>query len=208
MKGSLIYVHDPMCSWCWGFKTAWDTLASELSENINTRLLLGGLAPDSDEPMPVSMQQTLRQTWKHIEYVVPGTHFNHEFWTTNRPRRSTWPSCRAILAARAQNVAFEQPMITAIQRAYYQQALNPSDKDTLVSLAVSIGCDQQQFSDDLNSDEIRKQLNREIEQAMQLGIQGFPSLVFKSPTNHHHQIPIDYNNPQTMLEQIEQLNVA
>ncbi|MFT6977114.1 MAG: putative protein-disulfide isomerase, partial [Shewanella psychromarinicola] len=23
---TLYYVHDPMCSWCWGYRPTWDTL--------------------------------------------------------------------------------------------------------------------------------------------------------------------------------------
>jgi len=74
--------------------------------------------------MPESMQQGLQQTWKQIAEVIPGTEFNFAFWTDNAPRRSTWPSCRAVIAARRQSRDFERPMIKAIQRAYYLQKIH------------------------------------------------------------------------------------
>jgi hypothetical protein len=51
---TLVYVHDPMCSWCWGFDPVLRELVSSLPEGVAVRRLLGGLAPDSDEPMPAS----------------------------------------------------------------------------------------------------------------------------------------------------------
>ena len=86
---NLVYAHDPMCSWCWGFAPTFDRIKNELPDEIELVMLLGGLAPDSDQPMPQQMQQYLQQTWKTIEAQIPGTQFNHAFWTDCEPRRST-----------------------------------------------------------------------------------------------------------------------
>ena len=114
-----------MCSWCWGFKPQWHKLQEALPDTVTTQYVLGGLAPDTNDPMPEPMQQMLQQTWHQIAQSIPGTQFNHEFWSLNTPRRSTYPACRAVLAARVQNAAFEEPMITSIQEAYYLHAQNP-----------------------------------------------------------------------------------
>ena len=116
---TLFHAHDPMCSWCWGFRSTWLEVKESLNDSVNVRLLLGGLAPDSDDPMPAEMQTMLQGTWQRIAQHIPGTEFNHDFWTKNAPRRSTFPSCRAVIAARRQDEAFEVPMIHAIQQAYY-----------------------------------------------------------------------------------------
>jgi len=60
-----IYVLDPMCSWCWAFSAAVDTLKQRYA--FPWTLLMGGLAPDSDEPMNKAMQQKLQAIWQHIE---------------------------------------------------------------------------------------------------------------------------------------------
>jgi len=72
MKTTLIYVHDPMCSWCWGFADVYEELLEQLPPEVEIRRLLGGLAPDSDVPMPESMQAMLQQTWQRIEMTIPG----------------------------------------------------------------------------------------------------------------------------------------
>ena len=90
-KSTLYYAHDPMCSWCWGFAPTWDSLAVDIKSRYGDRLkitkLLGGLAEDSDEPMPEGMQLYLRSTWKKIQQQIPGTRFNFEFWDRCSPRR-------------------------------------------------------------------------------------------------------------------------
>lgn len=208
MSSTLYYVHDPMCSWCWGFKSALDELLSSLPESVQVQRILGGLAPDNDQPMPLATQQMLQQTWQRIQEVVPGTTFNYDFWTENQPRRSTWPSCRAVLAARQQSEALEVPMITAIQEAYYLNARNPSETQTLISLAEEIGCDAGQFADYLHSPAAHQELDTHRHMAQRLGAQGFPSLVFRNDRDELYAIAVNYNQTAPMLEQITLANAA
>ena len=208
MNGTLYYVHDPMCSWCWGFKPALDELLNSLPQTVTVKRVLGGLAPDSDVPMPESMQQMLQQTWQQIQTSIPGTEFNFDFWTENRPTRSTWPSCRAVLAAIRQNPDFEIPMISAIQKAYYLQARNPSETSTLVALASDVGCDTAQFEEYLHSDAARAELDSHRRTAHHLGAQGFPSLIFANDRNDAYAIAVDYNRAASMIDQIETANVT
>ena len=66
--------------------------------------------------------------WIKIQKNVPGTEFNYDFWTLNEPRRSTYLSCRAVIAAKKQHPDFEILMIERIQKAYYLNAQNPQMK--------------------------------------------------------------------------------
>lgn len=201
MPTTLIYIHDPMCSWCWAFKPALTQLISELGDTVARRNILGGLAPDSDQPMPQQMQDALQTTWQRIQQAVPGTRFNFDFWSENTPRRSTYPACRAVLAARAQEPRFEEMMISAIQEAYYLYAQNPSDHEVLVSLAADIGCQADRFSEDLRSAPINQALHDDLLFAQQLGVRGFPSLVLQTD-DHYVSIPVDHNNASAMTSTI------
>lgn len=200
----LWYIHDPMCSWCWGFVQAWQRLQQQLPDNIEIRYLLGGLAPDSGQPMPMDMQANIRDTWRAIQKEIPGTEFNFNFWTQCRPRRSTWPACRAVIAARQQDPGMELPMIHAIQQAYYLEARNPSDTDTLAALAADLGLDRNRFGQGLEARQTQDILDAEIQHSRKLGAQGFPSLVLENADGSVKFIPLDYNNASTMLDRILQ----
>ncbi len=190
-----------MCSWCWGFRPTWQKLKSKLESKIPILYLLGGLAPDSDQPMPESMQTNIQNTWKQIQRSIPGTQFNFDFWSKCQPRRSTYMSCRAVIAAKKQNIHLEEDMILAIQTAYYLKAKNPSNEETLIDCAGSIQLDIDQFADDLNSIETQQALNKEIHLSEEIGAIGYPSLILSTPADCY-LIDLDYNNEKTMLSQI------
>lgn len=198
----LVYVHDPMCSWCWGFDRTRRQLLAALPEDIVVKRLLGGLAADSDEPMPQALRQQISDTWRRIEQKIPGISFNFDFWRQCTPVRSTWPACRAVIAARLQGEMNDELMTQAIQSAYYTQALNPSETATLTGLAAAVGLDVRRFANDLGSPAVELQLQQELEQARRLGVSSFPSLVLLVGGSGW-PIPVDYIDYHSMLATIE-----
>ena len=192
---TLYHVHDPMCSWCWAFRPVWSALQQQLPDDLLVEKLVGGLAPDSDQPMAPTMQQKLQQIWQQIEQVVPGTQFNFDFWQINTPRRSTYPACRAVIAAESLQTGCSEAMTLAIQRAYYLHARNPSDDPVLADLASQIlDIEPAQFLSVLRDQRTEQQLQRELARARALPIQGFPSLVLEQ-RGHYWPIPLDYRDP-------------
>ncbi|MBX3630511.1 MAG: DsbA family protein [Nitrosomonas sp.] len=198
----LFYIYDPMCSWCYAFENSWHRLQNRLPEHIQVTYVLGGLAPDTDEPMPETMRAMIRQTWRKIEETVPGVHFNDDFWINNIPVRSTYPACRAILAARKQRDIAEVEMRQAIQKAYYQKALNPSRYETLTQCAHEIGLDTALFAADLVSADVQAALENELETASMLDVFSFPSLRFQYQ-GKLYAINVDYRDDEKMRNEIQ-----
>ncbi len=198
---TLYLFHDPMCSWCWGYRPVSDRLAAALPAGIGLRKIVGGLAPDSDEPMNAQMRERLAQTWRRIHELL-GTEFNFDFWTECRPRRSTYPACRAVLAAGRQGRYDE--MIDAIQRAYYLRAMNPSDSDTLETLAAELGLDRERFAADIRSAEVETMLQSDVALTRSWSVDGFPSLGLELD-GRKHVVPRDYRDHRPTLACIEEL---
>lgn len=197
----LYYIHDPMCSWCWAFRPALADLLRRLPQGMTHSRLLGGLAPDSDQPMPEAMRESLQATWRRIQQKLPQTRFNFDFWSLNTPRRSTYPACRAVIAVRQLDAGKDEAMTLAIQQAYYLQARNPSDDATLVELAGEIGLDRAAFKAILESPLTHQALLAEIEQTARMGARSFPSLVLRDGQGYW-PVAVDYQSADTMLESI------
>ena len=197
-SSTLYYIHDPMCSWCWAYRPVGDELRERLPASMKWKNLLGGLAPDSDVPMPEDMRTMISNHWRAIQQQL-GTEFNFDFWTNCQPRRSTYPACRGVLAAAQQGA--EDAMISAIQRAYYLRAMNPSNNKTLVRLADELELDTRRFVRDLEDPATHKALLEEIGQARSLGVSSFPSLVLLTDRGHM-RIPVDYRDAATTMEAI------
>lgn len=191
-----------MCSWCWGFRPTWAKIKANLPQEVEVKYLLGGLAPDSNEPMPESMQTDISGYWRRIQQHIPGTQFNFDFWDRCEPRRSTYPACRAVIAARKQNPKIALDIIEKIQHAYYMNAQNPSDDSTLIAIANSLGLDEQQFATDLNAPETQQQLESEIMMGRQLGAQGFPSMILVKDEQAQY-LPLDYNSAENVVNLVK-----
>jgi len=200
---TLYYIYDPMCSWCWGFKPVWKQVKAALAGKLEIVYVLGGLAPETDEPMPQEMRDYLQQTWKRVsEYC--GVTFNFDFWTRNTPMRSTYPACKAALVAR--EYGKELAMDERIQRFYYLEAGNPSVYENLYDLAVELGIPRDAFIERIHSEELDRQFRDELKLAEQLGAQGLPSLVLKRG-NDTHFIQHSYTDVSANLSAIETLLV-
>ena len=106
-----------MCSWCWAFKPTWDRVKEELLGKIELEYLLGGLAPDNNQPMPIETREYVKGNWKRIQEMIPDTRFNYDFWTSCEPKRSTYPACRAEIWAKKQHPDFDNFMIYGIQKS-------------------------------------------------------------------------------------------
>jgi len=197
----LYYLHDPMCSWCWGFSPTWNKVKEALEDKVKVTYLLGGLALDNDEDMTLQTQNYVQSNWRRIEEKIPGTKFNYDFWIKCKPRRSTYPACRAVISARIQNPDCETSMIRAIQKCYYLDAQNPSNEDVLVSLAIELGLDAEKFQLDLRSKKVNKMLLAEISLAKSLGMNRMPSLSLQTGLELR-AISIDFIDPDYIVGQI------
>ncbi len=198
---TLFYFHDPMCSWCWGYRPVADRLFANLPAGVTRVNVLGGLAPDSDEPMPDDLRDMIIGHWQRIQAML-GTTFNFEFWTKCSPRRSTYPACRAVIAASSQDR--EESMINAIQVAYYLEARNPSDASVLIDLAREEGLDTDRFIADIASAETEARLRREVRFTRESPASGFPSLALQRD-GRLNPVPVDYQDAAPTLDAIAAL---
>lgn len=178
----LYYIADPMCSWCWGFSPVLEAVSGVLPDVIPIRYVMGGLARDSEEPMPKETRSYVQSQWRLVAERT-GAEFNWDFWKACEPRRSTYPACRAVIAAGMQRPDGVEAMFHAIQRAYYLEARNPSDGETLVQLAGEADLDPDRFSADLLSDHTDELLHKDFELRRSLHADKFPTMILEHDDN-------------------------
>ena len=151
--------------------------------------------------MSPEIREYVMGNWKRIQEVIPDTKFNYDFWTLCKPKRSTYPSCRAVICAKNQCPDIEQSMIDAIQKAYYLNAQNPSNEDVLIKIATDLDLDTERFKKDLRSTKVNETLLNEIELAQSISGNGFPSLVLNTD-DKLKKINIDYLDANYIINQI------
>jgi putative protein-disulfide isomerase len=203
-NNTLYYIYDPMCSWCYAFEQSLHAIKLQLPTQLNFKTVLGGLAADTDAPMPEATRSMIQQAWRQIESTVPNIRFNFNFWSNNTPYRSTYPACRAILAAENQSPGLADAMRIMLQQAYYQDTKNPSLEATLLACAQQLALNIDQFTLDLCSSEINQQLNQHIQLSRMMQATSFPSirLILKDEL---YTLPLNYINPGETLDQLHKL---
>ncbi|MGB5281762.1 MAG: DsbA family protein, partial [Arenicellales bacterium] len=88
--------------------------------------------------------------------------------------------------------------------AYYQEARNPSDNETLIEIAEEICLNAAHFRRDLHADATGQSLAQEIHLSRKLQADSFPGLVLKID-DASWPIAIDYLDASPMLESIAML---
>ena len=190
-----------MCSWCWAFKPTWDKVKEALLGQVEVDYLLGGLAPDRNQPMPIKTREYVKGNWKRIQEMIPDIRFNYNFWTSCNPKRSTYPACRAVICAKQQHPDFENLMIYGIQKSYYLEAQNPSNDNVLIDVAESLGLDTDKFKIDLKSSQVNEILLDEIKLTRSMDMNSMPSLVLQI-NGTLKGIDIDYLDANYIVKQI------
>jgi len=173
--GKLLYFGDPMCSWCWGIKPVLEQLDLEYPE-LERVTVMGGLRGGDEVPMDDGLAAMIQEAWRRIEEST-GQPFDHGLWDKHRPLATTWPACRAVIAARLLDKSAEWSFMVAMFQAYFTREMDPSRRETQLQVAAEQGLDPAQFQQLLGSDEVKEALRKDLETTQRYGITGFPSVV-------------------------------
>lgn len=170
----LIYVGDPMCSWCWGFAPEIESLA----ESYPIEIVVGGLRPGpSAQALDDRMADFLRTHWVEIRERT-GQPFDISFLDG----RDGWlydtePAAIAVTQMRETNEHTTLNYFTSVQHAFYAEGRDVTDFAVLASIAASFGEDEEAFAARLSADEARKTAWADFSRSRNWGISGFPALI-------------------------------
>lgn len=198
------YVMDPMCSWCFAFQVELEEFL-EKHPSVEVDWIMGGLAPDNDQPMDENLKESISSYWHQIEKKTQVT-FNHDFWKLNTPYRSTYPACRAVISAELLKAKNSQKMVKAIQSAYYKEAKNPSLEETLLNCAKFIGIDEKQFLEALKSEDVEQRFQEHLRISQQLQVRGFPALFFINDQKQAFPLTLGFCQSAKLEQEFDRIN--
>ena len=175
MSQRLIYVMDPMCSWCWGFAPVIDSIVA-LAPELTLHLVAGGLRPGSGQQLDERTRSALAEHWQAVE-AASGQPFVSPARLPDSFVYDTEPSCRALLVGRGLDALQAWPFARLMQQAFYLEAMDLSDTRVLLELAVQAGYDRTQFAEAYGSELARAAVAADFSWTRDLGIAGFPTLL-------------------------------
>lgn len=176
-ENTLMYIADPLCSWCYGFSKEIREVLYQLPD-LKFQLVMGGLRPFGTERID-TMKDFLKEHWEHVHErsAVP---FSYQILDDTSFVYDTEPPCRAVLTVRKLKPAAELSMFHRIQTAFYQENKRTDQLDTYLSILPHLEVDPDEFMETFTADLTKEQTLSDFDFAKSLGIQGFPSTILRS----------------------------
>ena len=175
---ALVYVGDPMCSWCYGFGPEIERLDEAFE--FPTQLIIGGLRPGpAAEELNERMRAFLRHHWEEIgertglPFDLSG--LDRDDWTYDTLLPDT-----AAVVMRELDANAALPFFARLQRAFYAEAIDVTDPAQYPALLDGFAVDPDDFVDRLATDDAIKATYADFAQARSLGATGFPSLYLRA----------------------------
>lgn len=179
----LIYVGDPMCSWCYGFGKEMTALKA-MHPNLELEIVLGGLRAGGTELLTNEGKQFRLMHWARVE-AASGLPFNRDaFIKLENFIYDTEPVCRAVVTARRlQPESDVLAVFRALQYAFYAEGRNTTNGKILSEVGAKELRDQGfEVSDDayfveFNNQATIAEARNDFNKARKLGVNSFPALL-------------------------------
>lgn len=181
---SLIYIADPMCSWCYGFGPELAALLEGLPGGIPIEIVVGGLRPYNTKVMDEELKSTLLEHWHKVAEQT-GLPFDYDALSRKDFIYNTEPACRAVVAARMLAPTVNLFVFHEIQRAFYAEGKDITQGSVLAEVVTKALAEagfpvsEEAFLATWNSDVAVKATNDDFVQVNKWGITGFPALVLE-----------------------------
>ncbi|MBB3104110.1 DsbA family protein [Azomonas macrocytogenes] len=176
MASRLVYVMDPMCSWCWGFTPVLRALLEQTeSAGVDLHLVVGGLRSERDI-LDATGRERIFGYWQAVQ-AATGQEFDFQNGLPAGFAYDTEPACRALVVARETDTESAWPLAQLIQRAFYCEGRDVTRPAVLVELAARVGLDPKIFARRFDGRLMREATMAEISWAQNLGVTGFPTLL-------------------------------
>jgi len=175
----ILYIADPMCSWCWGFTPTIRAMAERAAGAVQLTMMMGGLRPLTRTPMDEAQKVEIRHHWETVE-KRSGQPFNYSFFERDGFIYDTEPACRAVCVVRSLARPLMLDYFEAVQRAFYAENQDVTDGAVLQAIARKKGVDHVAFGERFNDVGSAYETSGDFQSARQLKVTGYPTVVLRN----------------------------
>jgi putative protein-disulfide isomerase len=198
----MIYVADPMCSWCYGFAPVILALAQRFEAQLPLRLMMGGLRAGNTEVMRAADKDYVREAWTQVG-AATGQPFDLRFFERESFTYDTEPACRAVVTVRRLQPTLALAFMARIQQAFYAENRDMTSANEISCVAEEAGLARQAFAEAFSAPATRNETFRDFLTAQELGIRGFPTLIAGSRAKGYALVTNGYRPLEDLLEPLE-----
>ncbi len=183
MKKELLFVVDPMCSWCWGFSPVIERLRETMSEEYTFSLVLGGLRSKGEMSWDERSKAYLQGHWQQVAQRT-GQPFSDSLFEKEFFEYDTYPACKAVVTVRELfGMEYAFAYLHTVQEAFYARGEDITHRDILNDL-LDPTLDSSSFKTFFESDRAEVLMQHDFAKARSMGANAFPSVVIIDEEGH------------------------
>jgi len=198
----LIYIGDPMCSWCYGIAPEITKVKDNYKDQLSYELIMGGLRPYNTQMM-VELKDFLAHHWEEVN-ERSGQEFSYDILNSNDITYDTEPPSRATVVVRKIAPEKEMTFFKQVQIVFYLENKNMHLTESYQSILNDLDIDYDLFTKLFESAEMKNEVKLDFEKSQKMGIRSFPTLVLKHKDDLH-LISNGYSTSDKIIQRIDNL---
>lgn len=200
-KPKLIYVGDPMCSWCYGISEELGKTVDHYGDRVELELVMGGLRAGGGEEWNTSFKDFLRHHWEDVG-MKSGQPFSFALLDQPEFDYDTEPACRAVVSVGEIDKQLMLPFFKSVQKGFYLESRDPKNVEFYRSICKKMDIDFSLFSSKFESAAMKANTAKHFQRSGQLGARSFPTLLLEYK-GQRHNIAIGYSTYEKMKARID-----
>jgi len=177
-KPTLIYIGDPMCSWCYGISEQLSETILKLEGKVETQLLVGGLRSGGGDEWNDEFKSFLKHHWEEVS-VASNQPFSYDLLEKDDFHYDTEPSCRATVVCQSINIDKQFDFFKSIQKKFYVDNDDPKEVSFYKSICEIHDIDFNLFSERFESEIYKIGTQEHFAESRKMGVNSFPTIVLK-----------------------------
>lgn len=182
MEGTILYIMDPLCGWCYGFSNVMQQLQEKYKGPYEFQVIPGGMIT-GPRVAPVSeMANYILGAYHRVEEYA-GVKFGEPYLDVLREGTeisNSEPPCRAIHTFREIMPEKVLDFTHQLQHKMFFEGKSWNSDETYRELATEFGLDADEFITAMNTEENKYGTQQDFQWVQGAGINGFPCLVIQT----------------------------
>jgi len=178
VERQIIYIGDPMCSWCWGFAPVLKRLRDEFGAVAPMALVLGGMRAFETAPMDDARRAAVRKHWSDVNRAT-GQPFDTRFFDREGFVFDSEPPCRAAVIVRQQWPDRLWDFYEGLHHGFHAGNRDVTDPAVLADIAAGHGIDRANFLALFEDRAAKAAALADFQWCQRAGVTGFPTVVVR-----------------------------
>jgi len=200
-KPRLIYVGDPMCSWCYGIAEELTKTVDHYEGKFDLEIIMGGLRAGGGEAWNQQFKDFLKHHWEDVG-IRSGQPFKFDILGWDNFDYDTEPACRAVVTVQSMDESKALPFFKEVQKGFYLENRDPKSVTFYKSICEEMGIGYSTFASNFESEEMKSVTQTHFKKSKQIGVRSFPTILIEHK-GEMHLVASGYSTFAKMKERID-----